>query len=67
MLAGKLDDYEFYQGETLGEVGKRYRDHNSYDYDYEELAEDLGFEETNYGIVQIADGPKLEQRGLKLN
>lgn len=67
VLAGKLDDYEFYQGETLGEVGNRYLDHNPYDFDYGELAEDLGFEETNYGIVRIADGPKLEQRGLELN
>ena len=67
VLAGKLDDYEFYQGETLGEVGKRYRDHNSYDYDYEKLAENLVFEDTNYGIVRKADGPKLEQRSLELN
>lgn len=66
-LAGKLDDYEFYQGETLGEVGNRYRDQNPYDLDDEELAEDLGFEETHYGIVRIADGPKLEQCGLKLS
>lgn len=67
VLAGKMDDYEFYQGESLGEVGNRYRDHNPYDLDNEELAEDLGFEETNYGIVRITDGPKLEQRGLELN
>lgn len=67
VLAGKLGDYEFYQGETLGEVGNRYRDHNPYDLDCEKLAEDLGFEDTNYGIVRIAGGPKLEQRGLELN
>lgn len=65
-LAGKLDDYEFFQGETLGEVGNRYRDHSPYDLDYEELAEALGFEETHYGIVRKSDEPKLEQRGLEL-
>jgi hypothetical protein len=66
VLAGKLDDYEFCQGETLAEVGNRYRDHNPYDLDNEELAEDLGFEDTHFGIVRKADETKLEQRGLEL-
>ncbi len=66
-LAGKLGDYEFCRGETLGEVGNRYRDHSPYDLDDEELAEDLGFEETNYGIVRKSDETKLEQRGQELN
>lgn len=54
-LAGKMDDYEFFQSDTLDQAGSRYRNHNPHDLEYGEMAEDLGFEETNYGVVRKAD------------
>jgi hypothetical protein len=69
VLAGKLDDYEFYQGETLSEVGNRYRNDNPMEDDEEDmetLADFLGFEDTHYGIVRKADEATLEQHGQEL-
>ncbi len=66
VLAEKLDNYEFYYGEELGEVANLYRNHNPDNLDYEELIEELGFEDTNYGIVRTAGEPEIRQRGPEL-
>lgn len=67
VLAGKLDEYEFYQGKTLSEVGILYHDHDPCRQNYEGIAEDLGFEETNYGIVRRIEEQRLEQNAMQLN
>lgn len=67
VLAGKLDEYEFYQGKTLSEVGILYHDHDPCRQNYEGIAEDLGFEETNYGIVRRIEEQRLEQDAMQLN
>lgn len=64
-LAANLDSYEFYQGESLADVGRRFQAQNSDEYDVEdwepdEVAEHMGFEESEYGTLREIDG--LEQK-----
>lgn len=64
-LAGNLDNYEFYQ-ESMTDVGCRYRAQNPYELDDDELAEDMGFEETVYGSVRKTDHIEPEFTGPTL-
>lgn len=68
VLAGELDNYEFYPAETLCEVGGHYRNDHPLCKDKElgDLAKNLGFEDTHYGIVRKTEGTSLEHHGLEL-
>lgn len=63
-LAGNLDSYEFYTGESLSTVGNRFQNQNPYDLAEDDLAKDLGFEETSYGTIRKAAGTEQTHSGL---
>jgi hypothetical protein len=63
-LAGNLDSYEFYPGDSLSYVGKRFQNQNPYEQAEDELAEDLDFEETDYGTVRKIDETEQTHSGL---
>ncbi|MDR1204916.1 MAG: hypothetical protein LBL26_05490 [Peptococcaceae bacterium] len=63
-LAGRLDEYEFYPGASLSAVGGRFQDQNLYEQAEDDLAEDLGFEETRFGTVRKTDGIEQTHSGL---
>lgn len=60
-LAQRLDDYEFHIGASLEQVGGTYRGQYAEWDDCEELAEYLGYENTSYGTVKLAESQGLEQ------
>ncbi len=58
--ASLLNEYEFYQSETLEEIVDRFRDQYDPEWDDTEIAEDMGLEETCYGVLRRTGGPALE-------